>query len=104
MKGGSKMVSIIAKLPVKEDKVEEAIAAIKEFMVQVAKEEGTLSYTLNRDPKNLNTLVFMERYKDKAALDAHMASPHFQAFLAKGMPMLAGQPEMITMEEICSAR
>jgi quinol monooxygenase YgiN len=104
MEGGSKMISMIAKLPVKEDKVEEAIAAIKEFMVQVAKEEGTLSYTLNRDPKNPNTLVFMERYKDKAALDAHMASPHFQAFLAKGMPMLAGQPEMITMEEICSAR
>ena len=98
------MVSFIARLPIQENKVEEAIAAIKEFMVEVAKEEGTLFYTLNRDPKNPDTLVFMERYKDKAALDAHMASPQFKAFLAKGMPLLAGQPEMTMMEEICSAR
>jgi quinol monooxygenase YgiN len=98
------MISLIAKLPIKEDKVEEAIAAIKELMVEVAKEEGTVLYTLNRDPKNPNTLVIMERYKDKAALDAHMVTPHFQAFFAKGMTMLAGQPEMTTMEEIYSAR
>ena len=98
------MVSFIARLPVQEEKVQEAIAAIKEFMVEVAKEEGTLFYTLNRDSKNPNTLVFMERYKDKAALDAHMASPQFKAFLAKGMTLLAGQPEMTMMEEICSAR
>lgn len=98
------MISLIAKLPIKEDKVEEAIAAIKELMVEVAKEEGTVLYTLSRDRKNPNILVIMERYKDKAALDIHMATPHFKAFFAKGMTMLAGQPEMTTMEEICSAR
>ena len=98
------MVSVIAKLPVQEGQVETAIAAIREFMAVVAKEEGTLFYTLNRDPKNPGTLVFIERYRDKAALDAHMASPHFQAFLAKGMALLSGPPEMTVMEEICSAR
>ncbi len=30
------MVSVIAKLPVQEDKVETAIAAIKEFMTEVS--------------------------------------------------------------------
>ena len=98
------MVSVIAKLPVQEAQVETAVAAIRDFMAVVAKEEGTLFYTLNRDPKNPGTLVFIERYRDKAALDAHMASPHFQAFFAKGMALLAGQPEMTVMEEICSAR
>jgi quinol monooxygenase YgiN len=34
-------------------------------MVQVAREEGTLLYT-RQDPSNPNTLVIMERYKDKA--------------------------------------
>ena len=98
------MVSVIAKLPVQEAQVETAVAAIRDFMAVVAKEEGTLFYTLNRDPKNPGTLVFIERYRDKAALDAHMASPHFQAFFAKGMQLLAGPPEMTVMEEICSAR
>ena len=98
------MVSVIAKLPVQEAQVETAVAAIRDFMAVVAKEEGTLFYTLNRDPTNPGTLVFIERYRDKVALDAHMASPHFQAFFAKGMALLAGPPEMTVMEEICSAR
>jgi quinol monooxygenase YgiN len=98
------MVSVIARLPMKEDKVEEAIAAIKELMVEVAKEEGTVLYTLNRDPKNPNTLVFMERYKDKTALDAHAATPHFKAFFAKGASLLSGRPEIVRMEELASAR
>jgi quinol monooxygenase YgiN len=102
--GGIKMVSVIAKLPMKEDKVQEAITAIKELMVEVAKEEGTVLYTLNRDPKNPNTLVFMERYKDKAAVDAHSATPHFKAFFAKGAAFLAGRPEIVIMEEILSAK
>ena len=96
------MVSVIAKLPIKKGKVEEAIAAIKELMVQVAREEGTLQYTLNRDPSNPNTLMIMERYKDKAALDAHSSSPYFKEFFAKSREFIAGKPEITVMEEIHS--
>ena len=38
------MLSVIAKLPIKEGKMEEIILAFKELMAQVAKEEGTVSY------------------------------------------------------------
>lgn len=98
------MISVIAKLPMKEDKVEEAIAAIKELMTEVAKEEGTVLYTLNRDPKNPNTLIFMERYRDQAAVDTHTATPYFKAFFAKSGAFLAGRPEIVRMEEIISHR
>jgi len=98
------MISVIAKLPIKEDKVDEAVAAIKELVKDVAKEEGTLLYTLNRDSKNPNTLVFMERYKDKDALNAHSATPHFKVFFAKSGAWLSGKPEVVFMEEIFSAR
>ena len=98
------MVSVIAKLPIKEGKAEEAIAAVKELMVQVAREEGTLLYTLNRDPSNPNTLVIMERYKDKAAFDMHASTPHFKAFFAKSKAFIGGKPEVAVMEEIQSTR
>jgi quinol monooxygenase YgiN len=98
------MVSVIAKLPIKEGKAEEAIAAVKELMVQVAREEGTLLYTLNRDPSNPNTLVIMERYKDKAAFDMHASTPHFKAFFAKSKAFIGGKPEVAVMEEIHSVR
>jgi quinol monooxygenase YgiN len=98
------MISVIAKLPIKEGKVEEAITAVKELMVQVAREEGTLMYTLNRDQSNPNTLVIMERYKDKAAFDVHASTPHFKAFFAKSKAFLGGRPEVTLMEEIQSIR
>jgi len=98
------MISVIAKIPIKEGKIEEAITAVKELMVQVAREEGTLLYTLNRDPSSPNTLVIMERYKDKAAFDAHTSTPHFKAFFAKSKAFIGGRPEITLMEEIHSTR
>ena len=96
------MISVIAKIPVKEGKFEEAVQAFKELMVQVAQEKGAVMYTLNRAQSGPNTLVIMERYKDKAALDAHSATPHFKALLAKGAAFMAGKPEITVMEEIHS--
>ena len=86
------MISVIAKIPIKEGKMEEAIKAFKELMVQVAKEEGTVMYTLNQAKSNPNALVIKERYRDKAALDSHSASPQFKAFVAKGASFLGGDP------------
>ncbi len=98
------MISLVAKLPIKEGKMEEAIQAFKELMAEVAKEEGTLSYTINRPQKDPNMLVVMERYKDKAALDFHSSTPHFKAFFAQSGALMAGRPELTVMEEIHSIR
>jgi quinol monooxygenase YgiN len=103
-KGGTEMISLIAKIPVKEGKMEEAISVFKELMVQVAKEEGTLSYTINQGKSIPNTLVVIERYKDKAALDAHSSTPYFKAFLPKSAAFMAGRPEITVMEEIHSIK
>jgi len=96
------MISVIAKIPVKEGKVEEGIQAFKDLMVHVAREEGTVMYTLNRAQNSPNTLIIMERYKDKAALDAHSATSHFKAFLGKSAGFMGGRPEITVMEEIHS--
>ncbi len=98
------MVSVIARIPVKEGKIDEAIGAFKDLMVHVAGEEGTLSYTMNRPQSDPNTLVIMERYKDKAALEAHSSSAHFKAFFAASRPFIGGKPEITVMDEIHSIR
>jgi quinol monooxygenase YgiN len=94
------MISVIAKIPMKEDKVDEAIEAVKEMMKGVATEEGTLSYSLNRDQKNPNVLIFIERYTDNDALKAHSSTEHFKAFSGKIPEFLAGKPEITVMEEL----
>ena len=96
------MISLIAKIPIKEGKFEEAVAAFKELMVEVKKEQGTLYYTINRSQSSPNTIVVMERYRDKAALDAHSSSSYFKAFLPKSGALMAGKPEITVMEEIHS--
>ena len=78
------MISVIAKIPVKEEKRDEAIEAFKQLITEVAKEEGTLFYSLNVSKQAPNTLVVMERYKDKEALKTHSSTPHFQGFFCQG--------------------
>jgi len=96
------MISLIAKIPVKEEKLNEAIEAFKQLIVEVAKEEGTLSYTLNVSKKEPNTLVVLERYKDKESLGAHSSTPHFKAFSTKAAEFFAGKSEITIMDELAS--
>jgi quinol monooxygenase YgiN len=97
-----RMIAVVAKIPVKDGMMEAAIQAFKELMVHVAKEEGTAMYTMNQAKSDPNTLVIMERYRDKDALDAHSSSPHFKSFVAKGGSFFGGKPEITVMEEIHS--
>lgn len=96
------MLSVIAKIPVKEDKLNEALEAFKQLMVEVAKEKGTLYYTLNRSKSQPNTLVVMERYTDKEALAAHSSTPHFQHFMTRAAELFSGKPEITVMQELAS--
>ena len=96
------MLAVVAKLPIKEGMMDEAIAGFKELIGQVAQEKGTLSYTLNRDPANPNILVMIERYKDKEAVEAHTSAPYFKAFFKSSGAFIAGRPEIMRLEEIHS--
>jgi len=94
------MVSVIAKIPVQADKVDSFLAALQELTASVAQEPGAVLYTANRASSEPNTIVIMERYRDKAALDAHSSSPYLKAFFARMPEFLAGKPEVSVMEEL----
>ncbi|MFP4257226.1 MAG: putative quinol monooxygenase [Desulfobacterales bacterium] len=94
------MISVIAKLHVQEGKRDEALDAVKELMAEVAKEEGTLFYSVNVNEKDPNTLVMIERYSDREALDAHGSTPHFKNFMEKAGKFLAGRPEITAYDEL----
>jgi len=96
------MKSIIARIPVKEGKTAEAIEAVKQLMVGVREEEGTLFYTLNVSGSAPDILVVMERYSNDAAIEIHMATPHFQEFMGRGAELFSGEPEVVIMEELAS--
>jgi quinol monooxygenase YgiN len=96
------MIAVIAKIPFKEEKFNEALEAFKLLLAEVAKEEGTLYYTLNVSKEAPQTIVVMERYRDKEAFKVHSSTSHFNAFFAQAGEMMAGKPEIILLQELAS--
>ncbi len=75
--------------PGKEQILRDALLAMIE---PTKKEPGCISYILHEDPKNPATFWFFEIYKNQAATDFHMKSPHFAALVEKITPILAAPP------------
>jgi quinol monooxygenase YgiN len=92
------MLSIVATIKVKEDKVEEAKAFFKQLAAAVAAEEpGTLAYVLHQRKDDPTTFVAYEKYESGEALKTH--SDHVAAKAADLTEMLAGPPELIFLDE-----
>ncbi|MGD0275736.1 MAG: putative quinol monooxygenase [Syntrophales bacterium] len=96
------MVGVIAKLKIKEGKVDEALKVFEGLLENVKKEEGTIYYTLNKDMADPNMIVIVERYKDMAAFQTHAGTPHFSAFSKQISAYLDAGLEMILLEEVAS--
>ena len=65
------------------------------------KEPGCKSYQLYQDPYDNNKFVFVEEYKNQAAVDAHFASDYFKAFGPKMNDLVAepGKIKIITVDK-----
>ncbi len=57
-------------------------AAALKMIEETRKEEGCLSYAFSRAIEDPDVMRIAEVWKDQAALDAHMASPHMAEFNA----------------------
>ncbi len=88
-------VIIIATLKIKEGKMEEAIAALKEVVPEVLKvEPGTLVYSpmTVRGEGNQNTIIYYEKYESVDAMKIHMGNlPKYSAKLG---PLLDGPADI----------
>jgi quinol monooxygenase YgiN len=73
--------------------------ALEELVAATHKEPGNQVYQLYEAAEAPGTFLVYEAYKDQAAVDAHMGSPHFQAALAAAGPLL-GTPPIITSAKL----
>ena len=93
------MPSIIATLKVKEDKLEEARSFLKQLAADtLAKEPGTLAYSVHQRKDDPTTFVFYEKYESDAALAAHSAN--LKAVGAQFVAILAGAPDIVMLDEL----
>lgn len=73
------MIIVNAKLPVKEEKIDEAINQAEALIIASRQHDGNISYNLLKDVLD-DSLMFFEKWESKKALDAHMKTPEFIEF------------------------
>ncbi|MFC3228902.1 putative quinol monooxygenase [Marinibaculum pumilum] len=94
------MIGVMAKLKVKDGQGD-AFEAVAKLLVEAvnANEPGNLMYRLYK-AEEPNTYIFMERYQDEAALEAHRKSPHYGEHGKAMGAYLDGRPEVSIMPEV----
>lgn len=72
------IVHLVAKIKVKPERLNELLKAIETILPTVRNEPGCIKYDLHRDRNDVTQLVMLETWKDRPALDAHVAAASFQ--------------------------
>lgn len=94
------MIKIVAKMPVKKDKVDAFKAAAKELVEKSAAEAGNVFYTLNVSTTNPCLFAVIECWKDQAAIDFHNNTEHFTGILPKMAEMCDGEISIELFNEV----
>lgn len=90
-----------AKLVAKPGKEALLAEMCKSIVKEVSeKEEGCLMYIPHVSVDNPAEIIFMEKYVDQAALDAHLQTPYFKALAAQFSDVLAEKLSLQFMEEL----
>jgi quinol monooxygenase YgiN len=94
------MLGIVATLKVKPGMEREFEAVARELVGKVnASEPGCTLYALHR-AETPGTYVFMERYVDQAAVDAHRATDYFKALGRKMGEYMDGRADVLRLTEV----
>ena len=73
---------LVVRMRAKEGEEERAVEVMHELAQASRQEPGCEAYVPCRDPEDPRSFLFYEQYADKAAFEAHGASPHFQELAA----------------------
>ncbi len=96
------MLTVIAKLKAQSGQEENIEKAFLKALSEVEKEEGTLEYKLLRNQNDPLSFVVYEIYKDVDAFMTHGAAPYLAEMIEAWIPLLDGDLEVITYDEIAS--
>ena len=93
------MITIIAKLKVKEGKMDEAVEILKDVVPKLkAAEPGCVEYIPHTVRGEENAILFYEKYRDKDALKIHM--DNMGKTMEKLFPLLEPGMDVKTCYEI----
>lgn len=85
----SETIFVTAELKMNADKPrQQVVEAIEQFCLDMQSEAGCLQANATYHSKDPQRVILWERYENRAAIEAHFAMPHTQAFIAAEMAEL----------------
>jgi quinol monooxygenase YgiN len=92
---------IVAKVYVKQDKINDFVEAAKEIIEKSNMEPGCKFYQLYQDPYVKTSFVFVERYRNQRAVEEHFSMSYFKNFGTKIADMIS-EPAQISILSLAS--
>ncbi|MCW5960544.1 MAG: antibiotic biosynthesis monooxygenase [Pyrinomonadaceae bacterium] len=89
-------IVLIARLKVKDDKVEELKSAALKIVRDSRDEEGNLNYDVHQSIEDETVFFWHETWKNRAAIDEHFSTPFFQEFF-QVVSGIAAEPPQINL-------
>ena len=83
-------IVVVGSFTAKVGKEEEAAAALEALVEPTHGEQGCILYALHRGAQDPRRLAFVERWESAERLQAHLASDHVQAVLARRLTCSTG--------------
>ncbi|HSJ29503.1 MAG TPA: antibiotic biosynthesis monooxygenase family protein [Acidimicrobiia bacterium] len=84
------MIAVVARYRVTEGKADEVARELATYAEEVRTEPGCVTFVANRGIEDDHEFVLYEVYEDRDALDAHVASEHYEAVaVGRIRPLLA---------------
>lgn len=92
--GNQGVISLVVTMTVKPENEHEFLDICRSFAAYVHTHyAGVLLYTLNKDPRQEHTYVWIERYVDDAAIRAKAETAEYKSAVSRVMLLLARPPE-----------
>ncbi|OAI54358.1 hypothetical protein AYO44_03560 [Planctomycetaceae bacterium SCGC AG-212-F19] len=91
VKDPAKPFALIVTIKAKAGKEKELEAAFAPCVAATKKEPGCIAYELNRDPDEPTTFIMFEKFKNIAALEAHLKLEHTAKLFNALEPLTDGE-------------
>jgi quinol monooxygenase YgiN len=91
VKDPAKPFALFVTIKAKAGKEKELAEAFAPCLIATKKEAGCLAYELNRDPDDPVIYVMVEKFKNVAALEAHLKQEHTTKLLKALEPLTDGE-------------
>ena len=99
--GDAQTVTLMVTMPIKPEWENEFISSAQKFVAAVhANEPDVLTYSVTRHPNRESTYVWIERYRNEAALASHTDTPHMAEIRPKLGHFIAGPVEALRLPQV----